>query len=179
MGKTIYYHKENKLDKLSKEQTLDLTFDLINAFSLVRNSSEAADFINNLFTADEIKDLAKRLRIAKLLIKGDSQRDISKSVHCSLATVTKINIWLQESGNGLKSIIDKLPQNQKMPENLKRIPIEFQAPQALFATAKYLLAKNQKGKTEKFLEKVESKKLTDKTLKESFSEEFRARKGKL
>ncbi len=66
-----------------------------------------------------------------------------------------------------------------MPENLKRIPIEFQAPQALFATAKYLLAKNQKGKTEKFLEKVESKKLTDKTLKESFSEEFRARKGKL
>ncbi len=92
MGKTIYYHKENKLDKLSKEQTLDLTFDLINAFSLVRNSSEAADFINNLFTADEIKDLAKRLRIAKLLIKGDSQRDISKSVHCSLATVTKINM---------------------------------------------------------------------------------------
>jgi Trp operon repressor len=178
MGKTTYYQKEKRLDKLSKEQTLDLTFDLINAFGLVKNPSEVADLISNLFTADEIKDLAKRLRIAKLLLKGDSQRDISKSVHCSLATVTKINIWLQESKNGLKNIIDKLPKRQKMPENLAKIPIEFQAPQALLATAKYILAKNQKGKTEKFLEKVESKKLTDKTLKESVGESFRANKSK-
>lgn len=168
MGKTTYYQKEQRPDKLSKEQTLDLTFDLINAFSLIKNSSQAADFIKDLFTADEIKDVAKRLRIAKLLLKGNSQRNIAKSLHCSLATVTKINIWLQTSGNDLKNILDKLPKRHKMPKNLAKIPIEFQAPQALLATAKYILAKNQKGKMEKFLEKVESKKIMDRELRESF-----------
>ena len=56
-----------------------------------------------------------------------------------------------------------------MPDNLAKMPIEFQAPQALLATAKYFLAKKQTGKIEEFLENVESKKLTDKMLREANS----------
>ncbi len=169
MGKRVYYQAQKRVEKLSKEKVLDLTFDLINVFSLARTPSESADLLKDILTADEIKDIAKRIRIAKMLIAGDSQRDIASSLHCSLATVTKVSIWLQTSDNGLKNIINKLPKRSKMPDNLAKMPIEFQAPQALLATAKYFLAKKQTGKIEEFLENVESKKLTDKMLREANS----------
>lgn len=169
MGKRIYYQRNKRLEKLSKEKVLDLTFDLINVFSLAKTPSESADLLKDVLTADEIKDIAKRIRIAKMLITGESQREIANSLHCSLGTITKVSIWLQASGNGLKNIIGKLPKRHKMPDNLAKMSIEFQAPQALFATAKYFLAKKQTEKIEKFMEKVESKKLTDKMLREDNS----------
>ena len=169
MGKRIYYQTQKRVEKLSKEKVLDLTFDLINVFSLAKTPSESADLLKDILTADEIKDIAKRIRIAKMLIAGESQREIANSLHCSLATITKVSIWLQASESGLKNIIERLPKRQKMPDNLAKMPIEFQAPQALLTTAKYFLAKKQTGKIEKFLENVESKKLTDKMLRESNS----------
>lgn len=177
MGKTTYYQNVKRPEKLSGEQTLDLTFDLINAFSLIKNPSEAADFINNLFTADEIKDLAKRLRIAKLLIKRDSQRDIAKSVHCSLATVSKVSLWLQTGKTSLIKTIGKLPKKFDVPKNLPKGPIEFHAPEILFSTAKYIMAKSQTKKVEKFMDQVEAKKLGDKIFAESIKPEFQRTKS--
>lgn len=172
MGKRVYYQKEGRLEKLSKDDVLDLTFDLVNAFGQIRSSNNAADIIKDLLTADEIKDLAKRLRIAKLLLSKASQREIATTVHCSLATVTKVSIWLQQSDGNLEKIISKLPTKYKMPKNLPKIPIEFQAPQALLATAKYILASNQNRKLNTFMQKVESKKLTDKLLKKLLVKSF-------
>jgi len=168
MGRRVYYEKEKRLEKLSKSEILNLTFDLVNVFAQIRSADDAANLIKDLLTADEIKDLSKRLRIVKLLIKGNSQREIAATLHCSLATVTKISLWLQQSGGNLKKVISRLPTKYKIPQNLAKIPIEFQAPQALLTTAQYILAKNQNVKMEKFIKKVESKKLLDRELRESF-----------
>ena len=173
MGRRVYYQQEKRPEKLSKDDVLDLTFDLINVFGQIKSSGDAADLIKDLLTADEIKDLAKRLRIAKLLLAKKSQREIALDLHCSLATVTKVSLWLQQSEGNLERVIGKLPKKYNMPKNLAKIPIEFQTPQALLATAKYLLVRNQDKKMEKFMDKVESKKFTDKILKESVDIEFR------
>jgi Trp operon repressor len=177
MGKRIYYDKEKRPEKLSKAEILDLTFDLINAFGTIKSPSEAADLMGDLLTADEIKDLAKRLRIAKLLVGGKSQREIAVGLHCSLATVTKVSVWLQISGGKLEKVISKLPIKYKMPDNLPKIPIEFQAPQALLATVKYVLAKSQDKITKRFTEKVQIKKLSDKTLQEQVELEFKSKRN--
>lgn len=166
-----------RLEKLSKQEVLNLTFDLVNAFTAAKTQNETADLIKDLFTSDEIKDFSKRLRIAKLLLINKSQREIATSLHCSLATVTKVSLWLQQSSGSLEKIIKKLPTKYQMPKNLAKIPIEFQTPQALLAITKYILAQNQDKKMEKFMKKVESKKLTDKLLKEAVSNEFRAQKS--
>ena len=172
MEKTTYYEKEKRLEKLSKEDILDLTFDLINAFGRVRSSAEAANLIKDLLTADEIKDLAKRLRIAKLLTKGESQREIARVLHCSLATVTKVSIWVQNSDNSLKNVIEKLPVKYNMPKNIPKGPIEFHMPQYLLSTAQALLSQSQTAKTKKFIEKVEEKRSSDKILQESLRVEY-------
>lgn len=172
MGRRVYYEKEKRLEKMSKNDVLDITFDLINLFGQIRSADSAANLIKDLLTADEIKDLAKRLRIVKLLLANKSQREITTTVHCSLATVTKISLWLQQSDGKLEKMISRLPGKVEMPKNLPGIPIEFEAPQALLKTAQYLLAKNQNDKLKKFAIKVENKTFTDKLLKESIDLEF-------
>ena len=141
-----FYPTARRIDKLSKEEVLDLTFDLINAFRYVQTPLETALLMQDLLTGSEIRQLAKRLRIAKLLLKGETQRDIARQLHCSLATVTKVSIWLSRGGEGLRQIVSKLPKKYKMPEKLPSGPIEYHLPQLMIALAQYSLAKHQKVK---------------------------------
>ena len=57
-----------RLDLLPKDKQLDLVFDLINAFRIVKTPLETAFLIQDLLTANEVKNLATRLRIAKNII---------------------------------------------------------------------------------------------------------------
>ena len=178
VGRTVYYSKAKRIEKLSKVELLDLFFDLINAFRLAKTPLETTFLIQDLLTATEIKNLAKRLRIAKLLLSGMTQREIARKLHCSLATVTKVSIWLDQKGEGLKKAIAKLPKRYNFPKKLPRGPIEYHLPQVIIALVEYSLATRQKKQLEQFAENVEGKKALDEELKEMFDEEFRTRKNR-
>lgn len=178
MGKT-FYPPNKRIEKLSKKELLDLSFDLINAFKLANTPHETALLIQDLLTVSEIKNLAKRLRIAKLLIQDSSQREIAQELHCSIATVTKVSAWLNRNGEGFKRIIAKLPKRYKMPDKLPPGPIEYYLPQALLALTQYTLAKRQENQLEKFMENAEEKRIADKSLQEAFSQEFGGKNKKI
>ncbi len=176
MGKVTYYPSPKRLEKLSKSEILDLTFDLINAFNSVKTPYEIALLMQDLLTVNEVKNLAKRLRIAKLLMADETQRDISKKIHCSLATITKVNLWLNEGGRGLKKAVSTLPPRYKFPKNLPRGSIGFHLPRTLSAVAQYGLAKHQSKKIKslnQLVSNLENKKILDKSLQESFNKEFK------
>lgn len=164
--------REKRLEKLSKEQQLDLIFDLINAFSLVRNPYETALLMEDLLTADEVKDLGKRLRIAKLLLLGKTQREISEELHCSLATVAKVNLWLNQKGEGFKRIIAKLPKKYQMPKLPSR-PLTYHFPETLISLASHALAVRQKRQLENFADKMADKAVMDKSFQEAVDEKYR------
>jgi len=173
MGKRTYYPSLKRIEKLKREELLELLFDLINAFRFVTTPLETAFFIQDLLTANEIKNLAKRLRIAKLLLEGKTQREIAMEVKVSLATVTKVNLWLLQGGEGFRKVIGKLPKKYQLPKKLPPRPLSFNLPETLLTLASYSLAKNQQKNLEKFLEGVEDKQILDKSLREAFNEEFR------
>ena len=173
MAKTTYYEKVKHIEKLSKKESLDIFFDLIHAFRLVKSPIESALLIQDLLTATEIKHLAKRLRIAKLLLSGEKQRDIAYKLNCSHATIAKVNMWLNQGGDGLKNVISKLPKRYKMPEKLPQGPIEYYLPQVLMALTQYSLSKKQTKELEKFIQNIKIKKLMDKSLQETVDESYR------
>ena len=175
MGKT-FYEKTQRLEKLSRDQQLELMFDLINSFRVVKNPIETANFLQDLLTAKEIKNLAKRLRIAKLILSDKTHEEITKTLHCSYATISKVSLWLSQGGEGFKKVISKLPVKYDIPKNLPPIPIEFQLPRALFALYQYSRAKNQNELLEKFLEGVREKEVADKSLRETLAEEFKTKR---
>lgn len=162
-----------RLEKLSREEKLELMFDLIASFSIVKKPLETSLFLQDLLSANEIKNLAKRLRIAKLLLSGMTQREIAQDADVSLATVNKVGLWLDKGGEGFKNVIQRLPRKWAMPEKLPRGPIEYHLPQALLALTQYAVAKSQDKHIEKFLGKVRDKEILDRSIRKEVSEYYR------
>mgnify|MGYP001558248479 FL=1 len=152
MARTTYYQKSKRIEKLSRDEQLEIMFDLINSFRIVKRPVETANFLQDLLTAKEIKNLAKRLRIAKLLLNKTTYEEIVSTVHVSYATVAKVSMWLNQGGDGFRDVISKLPIKYEVPKDLPRIPIEFQLPKVLLALAQYSITKSQNRKLEKFHE---------------------------
>lgn len=109
---TFRFDTAKRIEKLSKNQQEDLVLDLVNAFVIAQTLSDAALFLQDLLTRKEMKVLAKRLRIAKLLIAGMTYEEIEKNLHASHGTVAKIAAWLAERGEGFRKIIGKLPEKR-------------------------------------------------------------------
>lgn len=55
----------------------------------------AQDFLSNILTPQELEEVAARLQIFKLLLKGESQRKIAKKLNVSVATVGRGSRELQ------------------------------------------------------------------------------------
>lgn len=176
MAKTTYYPAPKRLEKLGRDDQLTLMFDLINAISLVRTPTDTAFLLKDLLTAKEIKNLAKRLRIAKLLLEGKTERDIADNLHCSFATIAKVRMWLAEGGEGLRNVISKLPPRYEIPKKLPAIPLEFQLPRLISTFAQYAGAKKQEYLLEKFAKGISSKQVLDRNLQEDTDTIYRERK---
>ena len=146
-----------KIEKLSNDEKINLMFDLVNSFKNLNNDNEIANFLEDLLTANEIKNLSIRLRIAKFLIMGKSQREIVQEVRSSLATVNKVNIWLEKGGDGFRKVIAKLPLKWDKPTKIPHGLIEFHLPELLLATGQYVVADSQEKTPKKLIEKMANK----------------------
>jgi len=88
---------KNDLDKLS---------DLL---SLFKNKKDLANFLSDILSVAEIKDLAKRIKIAQLLHqKKLSYKEIAEKLKTSTTTVTRVAHWLKHGKGGLRKIIAKI-----------------------------------------------------------------------
>ena len=146
------------IKKFSKEEELDLIFDLINAFALVNDSDKAALLLQDLLTRSEIKNISKRLRIAKMLLNGRKQEEIIQEMHCSFATISKISTWLDEAGLGLKDVINRLPKRQEEVHFVGNVFRQFRLPEALWEDYLNLKAFSQRKRVEDVLKNSKTKK---------------------
>ena len=55
----------------------------------LQTTTEIEDFFKELLTESEIETLSKRWQILNLLLKGDTQREISNKLQVSLCKVTR------------------------------------------------------------------------------------------
>ena len=108
----FYLQKTKRLEKLSKQDQEELIIDLVNAIVGAKSIGDAALFLQDLLTKSEMKMLAKRLRIAKLLLAGMTYEEIEKQLHVSHSTVAKIGVWLSERGDGFRRVIERLPKDK-------------------------------------------------------------------
>lgn len=150
-----------------------MVFDLVNAFALIKDSVQAALLIQDLLTEAEVKNLAKRLRIAKLVIGGKTVEDITKELHCSAATVSKVRLWIDNAGTGLRNVINKLPKQREVFKPRKIPGVGYGLDQIILHYSSLYLQKSEKQRLEKFLAALRAKSSTDRNLKEAVSMDFR------
>ncbi len=154
--------------KISKEEREELLEEFCEALSVLKNTQEVMNFIIDLFTRQETIILAKRIKIAKLLIEGKSYREIERVLKVSHGTVAKVNYWLLESGEGFRIIAERTKKAEPKPltswdESMedwrtirRRYPLMFW-PQLVMEDIVKTMNKKQKDKLRQAVKKIDRK----------------------
>lgn len=102
-----------RVSKLSKKEREELILEFCEAFVAIKNLEEAASFLKDLLGRQEIEMLAKRLRIAKLLLEGKKYGEIQEELRVSHGTIARVNLWLETSGEGYRLVAKRTKKREK------------------------------------------------------------------
>lgn len=107
------YHSEKfmakvKYYKLSKSEKHSLLKDFFTAIASLETYNEVANFFKDLLQEDETVMLARRLKIADLLMEGYTYEHISLHMGVGYDTISRVNHWLNFGREGYKIAIKRL-----------------------------------------------------------------------
>lgn len=80
---------------------------LLDALLALEDRSEAAAFLRDLCTLGELRDLAQRWAVARLLDGGLHYSEISRRTGASTATITRIASWLHHGEGGYARALER------------------------------------------------------------------------
>lgn len=89
--------------------------DLCEALLSIKTADEAVKFLTDLLTKSEVIMLAKRIKIAKLLIEGKDYKTIEGLLKVSHSTIAKVAAWLAEAGEGFRLITERTKKEKPKP----------------------------------------------------------------
>ena len=81
---------------------------LFDAILRLETREEAERFVRDLCTLNEIRDMAQRWAVARLLDSGMHYAQISRETGASTATITRIASWLNHGEGGYRAALDRL-----------------------------------------------------------------------
>ncbi len=81
---------------------------LLDALLQVETVEEAAAFLRDLCTLGELRDLAQRWAVVRLLDAGLHYSEISRRTGASTATITRIASWLNHGEGGYRLLLDRV-----------------------------------------------------------------------
>ena len=80
---------------------------LLDAILTLRDRDEAERFFRDLCTLNELRDMAQRWAVVRLLDEGKHYAEISQETGASTATITRIASWLHHGEGGYRLLLDR------------------------------------------------------------------------
>ena len=93
--------------KLSKKEVEKLFYKLCVIIAKTNKTEDAAKLLRDLLSFTEAEMIAKRIKIAEMLIEDATYQDIINKLKVSSATIFKVQEWLKISGEGYRKAIKK------------------------------------------------------------------------
>jgi TrpR-related protein YerC/YecD len=156
-----------RISKLSKKEQMGLILEFCEAVVAIRNIEEAASFIKDLLGEQEIEMLAKRLKVAKLLLSGRTHEEIRDELKVSFGTISRVSLWVKTSGEGYRLIAKRTRKKEKsevelmVKESLNsyiRARASYYWPYLLWKEVMKGLSQRKKERFQKILAKTHEKK---------------------
>lgn len=104
---TVQYMSK-KLVPLSEEERGRLFYGLCVALVKLKDVSEASELLQDLFTLKESEMIARRLKIAEFLLRGESYNTIREDLGSGFTTIARVQEWLTVSGSGYRKAVEKV-----------------------------------------------------------------------
>jgi TrpR-related protein YerC/YecD len=98
-----------QLDKI-RDKALNQLFEAILKLQTVE---ECYRFFDDLCTVGEIKSLAQRLEVARMLRKGYTYHQIETETGASTATISRVKRCLHYGADGYSLVLDRLESGQE------------------------------------------------------------------
>ncbi len=95
----------------------EITQKFYEAILTLQSTDECAILFEDICTVKELKDIASRLEIAKMLNAGRSYTEISAATGASSATIGRVNRCLGYGSGGYEMILDRVGENKKTDED--------------------------------------------------------------
>ena len=99
--------KYSSRNRLSDTAAGEIFIQFCRYLSELRSPHEMAQAFGDLLSKQEVAMIAKRLQIAIHLIDGHKYYDICKQLKTSPVTIARINLWLQEAGEGFRLLYER------------------------------------------------------------------------
>lgn len=93
-----------------KNQEVD---ELFEAILLLKNEEECYRFFEDICTINEVRAIAQRLHVAKLLNQKKTYNEVEEETKASTATISRINKCLNYGSDGYKIVLDRLIDNEE------------------------------------------------------------------
>lgn len=97
------------MDDRLRDQLNDALFE---AILLLKDKEECYRFFEDIATVAEIKALAQRLQVAKLLRKNETYTEIAERTGASTATISRVKRCLYFGADGYQMILSRLAQEE-------------------------------------------------------------------
>ncbi len=97
----------NIKSRLSKNELGKIFYKLCLAVSRTKKPEKAADFLRDLLSYQEAEMIAKRLKIAEMLLSEMGYEGIRKKIKVSHGTIARVQEWLKISGDGYRWAIEE------------------------------------------------------------------------
>ena len=99
-----------------KNRQLD---ELFQAIRLLETEEECYRFFEDIFTVSELLAVAQGLEVAKLLLLGKTQKEISQKLGASTATISRVNRALKYGAGGYQQILLRLEKEYNKDKSKK------------------------------------------------------------
>ena len=97
-----------KINPKLKDDSIDQLF---RAILLLEDIEECYAFFEDICTINEIKSLAQRLEVAKMLEEKCKYTAITEQTGASAATISRVNRSLSYGTDGYRNILERLRKN--------------------------------------------------------------------
>lgn len=89
------------------------TDQLFQAILLLENINECYAFFEDICTINELKSLAQRLDVAKMLRQDKIYTEITQKTGASAATISRVNRALSYGSDGYNKMLDRLQEDSR------------------------------------------------------------------
>lgn len=102
----------------TKQQAYELAtaaLSLSEALASLRTAEEVKLFLEDLCTPAEVEAMVDRWRVAQLLVKGHSYREIRQLTGVSVTTIGRVARFMEMGAGGYRLALDRLSVGAKEP----------------------------------------------------------------
>ena len=103
---------EGRILKMNSKIKDEATDQLFEAILTLKNVEECYAFFEDICTVTELKALAQRLEVAKMLQEELTYQQIQQLTHASTATISRVNRCLSYGSDGYKLVLDRVGNHE-------------------------------------------------------------------